>query len=119
MICSKCNKRTAVVFLAGIENGAKIERGYCIPCAKEMNISQINDLIEKGFIKAMEGRMIALHPMMQEVTAEETKPSVQTCNTLLDSLQQICLRHGEEVSYYKQLFQTIESVIAQIENDDI
>ena len=47
MICSKCNKRTAVVFLAGIENGAKIERGYCIPCAKEMNISQINDLIEK------------------------------------------------------------------------
>lgn len=63
--------------------------------------------------------MIALHPMMQEVTAEETKHSVQTCNTLLDSLQQICLRHGKEVSYYKQLFQTIKSVIVQIENDDM
>ena len=50
---------------------------------------------------------------------EETKPSVQTCHVLLDSLQQICLRHGEEVSYYKQLFQTIESVIVQIENDDM
>ena len=50
---------------------------------------------------------------------EETKPSVQTCHVLLDSLQQICLRHGEEVSYYKQLFQTIESVIVQIENDDL
>ncbi len=60
------------------------------------SMNTVNDLIEKGFIKAMEGRMIALHPMMQEVTMEETKPSVQTCHTLLESLQQICLRHGEE-----------------------
>ena len=86
---------------------------------KLRDMNTVNDLIEKGFIKAMEGRMIALHPMMQEVTTEETKPSVQNCRTLLDSLQQICLRHGEEVSYYKQLFQTIESVIVQIENNDM
>ena len=86
---------------------------------KLRDMNTVNDLIEKGFIKAMEGRMIALHPMMQEVTMEETKPSVQTCHTLLESLQQICLRHGEEVSYYKQLFQTIEFVINQIENDDM
>ena len=86
---------------------------------KLRDMNTVNDLIEKGFIKAMEGRMIALHPMMQEVTMEETRPSVQTCHILLDSLQQICLRHGEEVSYYKQLFQTIESVIVQIENDDM
>ena len=83
------------------------------------DMNTVNDLIEKGFIKAMEGRIISFHPMMQEVTMEETKPSVQTCHVLLDSLQQICLRHGEEVSYYKQLFQTIESVIVQIENDDM
>ena len=86
---------------------------------KLRDMNTVNDLIEKGFIKAMEGRMIALHPMMQEVTMEETKPSVQGCRILLDSLQQICLRHGEEVSYYKQLFQTIESIIIQIENDDM
>ena len=83
------------------------------------DMNTVNDLIEKGFIKAMEGRTLALHPMIQEVTTEETKPSVQNCHALLDSLQQICLRHGEEVSYYKQLFQTIESVIKQIENDDM
>lgn len=86
---------------------------------KLRDMNTVNDLIEKGFVKAMENRMISLHPMMQEVTMEETKPSVQTCHVLLDSLQQICLRHGEEVSYYKQLFQTIESVIVQIENDDM
>ena len=86
---------------------------------KLRDMNNVNDLIEKGFIKALEGRVIALHPMMQEVTMEETKPSVQKCRTLLDSLQHICLRHGEEVPYFKQLFQTIESVIAQIENDDM
>ena len=35
---------------------------------KLRDMNTVNDLIEKGFIKAMEGRMIALHPMMQEVT---------------------------------------------------
>lgn len=86
---------------------------------KLRDMNTINDLVEKGFIKAMEGRMIALHPMIQEVTVEETKPSVQNCHTLLNSLQQICLQHGKEVSYYKPLFQTIESVTEQIENDDM
>ena len=86
---------------------------------KLRDMNNVNDLIEKGFIKALEGRVIALHPMMQEVTMEETKPSVQKCRTLLDSLQHICLRHGEEVSYYKQMFQTIECIIAQIINDDM
>ena len=38
---------------------------------------------------------------------------------MLDSLQQICLRHGEEVSYYKQLFQTIETIINLIDNNDM
>uniref|UniRef100_UPI004055F5B4 Archaeal ATPase n=1 Tax=Agathobacter sp. TaxID=2021311 RepID=UPI004055F5B4 len=86
---------------------------------KLRDMNTVNDLIEKGFVKAMEGRIIALHPMIQEVTVEETKPSVQNCRTLLYSLQQICLRHGEEVPYYKQLFQTIESVTEQIENDNM
>ncbi len=47
MMCSRCNKRPAAVFVTGIENGARIDRGYCIICAKEMNIKQVNDLIEK------------------------------------------------------------------------
>ncbi len=47
MMCSKCNKRPAAVFVTGIENGARIDRGYCMICAKELNIKQVTDLIEK------------------------------------------------------------------------
>ena len=70
---------------------------------KLRDMNTVNDLIEKGFVQAMEGHVVALHPLIQEVAIEEIKPSVNSCRTLLDSLQQICLRHGEEVSYYKQL----------------
>ena len=83
------------------------------------DMNAINDLIEKGFVQAREGHVIALHPMMQEVAMEETKPSVQNCRTLLHSIQKICLRHGEDVSCYMQLFQTIEAVMEQVENDDM
>lgn len=86
---------------------------------KLRDMNTVNDLIEKGFVQAMEGHTIALHPMVQEVAVEELKPSVTSCHTLLDSLQQICLRHGEKVSYYKQLFQTIETIINLIDNNDM
>lgn len=82
----------------------------------DMNI--INGLIEKGFIQTQTGRQIALHPMIQDVTVDETAPSVKNSSVLLGSLQDICLRHGEDVSYYKQLFQTIDYIVRQIENDD-
>lgn len=82
------------------------------------DMNTINDLIEKGFIQAQACRHIALHPMIQEVTVDETKPSVKNSSVLLGSLQDVCLHHGEEVSYYKQLFQTIENIICQIENND-
>lgn len=83
----------------------------------DMNI--INDLIEKGFVQTVDGRTVTLHPMVQEVAMDETRPSVQKCRTLLDSIHEICLLHGYDISYYRQLFQMVESVIERIENDDM
>ena len=84
---------------------------------RDMNV--INDLVEKGFVQTKSGHAVTLHPMIQEVAITETKPSVQNCQVLLNSLQEICLRHGEEVSYYKQMFQTIENIVELIEKDDV
>ena len=82
------------------------------------NMNTINDLVEKGFIQTKSCHSIALHSMIQEVAITETKPSVRNCHTLLNSLQELCLRHGEEVSYYKQLFQTVNNIVTSIEKDD-
>ena len=82
-------------------------------------LNEINDLIETGFVQTTTRRTISLHPMIQEITLSETKPSVSSCHTFLDSLQHICLMHGMEVDYYKKLFQTIGNIIELIEKDDI
>ena len=82
-------------------------------------LNEINVLIETGFVQTTKRRTISLHPMIQEITLSETKPSVSSCHTLLDSLQHICLMHGMEVDYYKKLFQTIGNIIELIEKDDM
>ncbi len=83
------------------------------------NMNFINEMIERGFVQLLPGQIIVLHPMIQEIALDETKPSVTKCNTLLKSIQHICLRHGEDVLYYRQLFDTIETIIDLIENDDM
>ena len=83
------------------------------------DLNAVNDLIEKGFIEARAGRTILLHPMIQEITVDETKPSVSNCPTLLRSIQNTCLLHGEDIMYHRTLFDMIESIIALIERDDI
>ena len=82
-------------------------------------LNEINDLIETGFVQTTKRRTISLHPMIQEITLSETKPSVTRCHILLDSLQKICLMHGIEVDYYKKLFQTAGNIIELIKKDDI
>ena len=86
---------------------------------KLRDMNTINELVEKGFVESLPGRMIVLHPMLREVAIEETKPSIKNCNVLLDSLHEICLLHGMDVIYYGQMFRLIESIIGHAEKDDI
>lgn len=47
MICSRCKKRMAVVYVSRQENGQTINEGLCLKCAKELNIPQITEMTEK------------------------------------------------------------------------
>ena len=38
VMCSKCHKRVAVVFVNKLENGNKLSEGLCIKCARELGI---------------------------------------------------------------------------------
>ena len=82
------------------------------------DMNRINGLIEKGFVQTQSGRQISLHPMIQEVAVDETRPSVNNSAVLFDSLQTICLYHGRDVTWYKQLFLTIENIIREIADDN-
>ncbi len=86
---------------------------------KLSNLNIVNDLIEMGFIAPKSVQAIALHPMIQEIAIADTKPSIQKCLLLCQSLQETCLLHGKDFSYFKTMFQTIENLILLAERDDM
>ena len=48
MLCSKCGKRPAVVFVSSNTPSADTPTtGYCLTCAKELGIKPVEDLINK------------------------------------------------------------------------
>ena len=81
------------------------------------SLNTINSLIEMGFVQAQPGRIIALHPLVQEIALEELKPSIQNCGTLLDNLHEICLRHGEETPHAQAAMHTIEGIVTHAIKD--
>ena len=46
MICSRCQKRPAVVFVSNNKND-NAPRGYCLLCAKELGIKPVEDIIKR------------------------------------------------------------------------
>ena len=63
--------------------------------------------------------MVTLHPMLQEITITDTKPSVTNCHTMLDYLQkEIFCYHGIDVPYFKLLFAATLNISDLIDVDD-
>lgn len=46
MMCTRCKKRPAVVFVSPSAN-MNATQGYCLVCAKELGIKPVNDIMEK------------------------------------------------------------------------
>ena len=47
MLCSRCKKRQAVVFVSNTNSTETPTVGYCLTCAKELGIKPVEDLISK------------------------------------------------------------------------
>ena len=46
-LCTKCKKNMAVVFITKIENGATMNEGYCLKCARSLGIPQIDAAVRQ------------------------------------------------------------------------
>jgi len=47
ILCSRCKKRPAVVFITAVQGEEKKNEGLCMICAKEMKIPQVADYMEQ------------------------------------------------------------------------
>ena len=64
MICSKCKKRPAVLFVQRMENGKAVNEGLCWVCAKEAGLPQISDIMNQMGIT--EDEMEAMSQQLME-----------------------------------------------------
>lgn len=67
MICSRCKKRMAVVFMSKNDGQETVSEGYCFSCARELGIKPVNDLItQMGIseeeIDAMSEQIVEMGP---------------------------------------------------------
>ena len=59
MICSKCKKRPAVVFMTKIEAGKTTNEGFCLVCAKEMGLKPVEEIMKRFGINDEELEMLS------------------------------------------------------------
>ena len=65
MLCNKCQKRPAIVFVQRMENGEMKNEGYCLSCARELGIKPLDDIMKQFGIsgedlEAMEDRFAGM-----------------------------------------------------------
>ena len=74
-MCSKCKQRPAVVFLADPMNANSEPMGYCLTCAKELGIKQVDAMLEKmnitdDDIEMMNDQLMEAMSMMEDEDAD-------------------------------------------------
>ena len=47
MMCSRCKKRPAVVFISSMQGSERRSEGLCLKCAKELGLPQVNDYLKQ------------------------------------------------------------------------
>ena len=69
MVCIRCQKRPAIIFIQRMDGGQMKQEGYCLHCARELHIKPVDDLMKQfGMsdqdLDNMESRM---ESMMEEM----------------------------------------------------
>ena len=73
MLCERCKKRPAMIYIQSNEGGQSRSKGYCLTCAKELGIKPVDDMmkqmgIDDEALKAMEEQM---NSFMQDNMGED------------------------------------------------
>ncbi len=78
MLCCKCQKNLAVVYISKMdETGKTVNEGYCLTCAKELNLGPVNEMMEKMGLnpEEMDGLNREMSAMMEEMGEEFSMPT--------------------------------------------
>ncbi len=63
MLCTRCNKNVAVIFVTRMEGGKSINEGLCMPCARELGINTMQQMaggLDMGDMENLESQMMGM-----------------------------------------------------------
>jgi len=75
MLCAKCKKNIAVVYVTKLDQlGNQVNEGYCLSCAKELNLGPINEMISKMGInpEELDSLNTDMKNMLEEMGMDES-----------------------------------------------
>ncbi len=70
-LCARCKKNVAVIFITKLENGTSTNEGFCLKCARELNIKPVEDMMKKMGITDDDLESLS-HDMMQAFGGAES-----------------------------------------------
>ncbi len=90
-MCTKCRKNVAVVFVTRIENGATLNEGYCLKCARSLGIPQIDAAVKQMGISeedldALSDEMVSMFGQREDSEDEDDIESRTATFPLLNQL---------------------------------
>ena len=68
MLCERCKKRPAMIFVQENEYGTMKSKGYCLTCAKEMGIKPVDDMLKQMGISDKD--LMAMEEQMESFMEE-------------------------------------------------
>ena len=100
-MCTKCKARPAVVFVNRIEGDASTMEGYCFPCAKELGIKPIDDMlmnlnIPQEDIEAMTEQLANGLQGMEDIDLDGMEPGGAQAFPFLQSIFGDVLKSNED-----------------------
>ena len=73
MLCTRCNKNVAVIFVTRMEGGKSINEGLCMPCARELGINTMQQMaggLDIGDMENLESQVLGIFEGNGEVSEE-------------------------------------------------
>lgn len=79
MLCSRCNKNQAVIFITKLEGDKQTNEGLCLACAKAMGIAPINKFVEQMGINDEDISALndELNVMLEGMEGEDGMPEME------------------------------------------
>ena len=105
MLCTRCNKNVAVIFVTRMEGGKSINEGLCMPCARELGINTMQQMaggLDMGDMENLESQMMGMFEEMDMENGGEGNPFASFLSNIFGGAPQKSQEDADEKASSKK-----------------